>query len=240
MKWAIQLFTLREETKTPDALRETLSRVKAMGYDGVEFAGLCGMTAEEARAALEESGLAAVGMHQMIDRLENDLDEVLQSALAVGSPTVTMAFSPANTPEEVARTVRVLQKAKQAAAPLGIEILYHNHSHEFAAVENVPAIDSILSAAKLEADTFWIYFAGVDPAEFLLHHAECIGLVHLKDGVPGCRVPRALGEGENNIAAILRAAQAIGMEWGIVENDEPAPTGLADAQRSIHWLKAHT
>ena len=47
---AIQLYSLRDEMKND--VVATLKRVKALGYDGVEFAGLWGKTPEEMAARL--------------------------------------------------------------------------------------------------------------------------------------------------------------------------------------------
>ena len=51
--------------------------------------------------------------------------------------------------------------------------------------------------------------------------------------------PCALGEGENDIAAVIDAAKAIGLEWIIVENDDPVPDGISDVTRSMTYLKAN-
>jgi len=47
-----------------------------------------------------------------------------------------------------------------------------------------------------------------------------------------------LGEGENSIEAILAAAERLGIEWLIVENDNPVPDGLSDVARSMAYLKS--
>ena len=49
--------------------------------------------------------------------------------------------------------------------------------------------------------------------------------------------PLALGEGVNKIREIVKASEKIGMDWLIVENDNPVPDGLKDAERSIKYLK---
>ena len=67
-------------------------------------------------------------------------------------------------------------------------------------------------------------------------HRERIGLLHLKDGnAEG--IPCAIGEGCNPVQPILDAAKELGMEWVIIENDDPVPDGLSDMKRSIDHLK---
>ena len=48
---ALQLYTVREDMKND--FEGTLKKVKEMGYDGVEFAGLFGNTPEQVRQDLE-------------------------------------------------------------------------------------------------------------------------------------------------------------------------------------------
>ena len=58
---AVQLYTLREEMKVD--MRATLEKVKALGYEGVEFAGLFGKTGEEVRDMCQEIGLVPLSAH---------------------------------------------------------------------------------------------------------------------------------------------------------------------------------
>ena len=49
--------------------------------------------------------------------------------------------------------------------------------------------------------------------------------------------PKALGEGNNDLATVVKAAKDIGIEWLVVENDDPVPTGFEDIARSIKYIK---
>ena len=144
----------------------------------------------------------------------------------------------ADSPEAVARAVRVLQAAQSAAEPHGVRILYHNHSHELRPVDGCAALplEHIMQAVPLEADLYWVY-AGLDPARFLRENNSRIGLLHIKDGKKSKPLPCALGEGEADIPEICLAAADCGKEWLIVENDEPSPDGLQDARRSAEYLQ---
>ena len=39
--------------------------------------------------------------------------------------------------------------------------------------------------------------------------------------------------------ACVRAAKDAGIEWRVLENDDPVPDGLSDVARSIKWLNAN-
>ena len=86
---ALQLYSVR------DALAEdfygTLKKVKEMGYDGVEFAGLYGNSPEDIRAMCDEIGLVPISAHvPYYDMLENptevlkDYKEILPEIIEKG------------------------------------------------------------------------------------------------------------------------------------------------------------
>ena len=52
MRLALQLYSVREDMEK-DFLG-TLKKVKEMGYEGVDFAGLCGYSAAEVKKMCEE------------------------------------------------------------------------------------------------------------------------------------------------------------------------------------------
>ena len=96
-------------------------------------------------------------------------------------------------------------------------------------------MDIISDGCMLELDMYWSFCAGINNKEYLAEHKDKIVLVHIKDGIN--RKPTALGEGENDLANIVEGVKAVGLEWVILENDEPVPTGLDDITRSYKWLK---
>ena len=58
---ALQLYSVRDFAEKD--MRGTLQKVKALGYDGVEFAGLYGYAPEEVKAMCEEIGLVPISAH---------------------------------------------------------------------------------------------------------------------------------------------------------------------------------
>ena len=58
---AVQVYSVRDDAAAD--FKGTLQKLKDMGYDGVELAGLYGMTAAEVRAALDEVGIPAISAH---------------------------------------------------------------------------------------------------------------------------------------------------------------------------------
>lgn len=239
MKYGLQLYTIRDEITDGKSFLAALEKVKALGYEGVEFAGYHGLTAGEINAKLKELGLTALCAHEVIFRLEENLPEIIDMAKGLELKYVAMSWSPCNSPEELTHTLKVLNTAREALAAAGITLLYHNHDHEFVPIDGQLPMDAIAATVGLELDTFWSTVAGHDSPKFLETHKDAIKLIHLKDGIVAERKPVALGEGQNDILGIVKMAEKLGYEWVIVENDDPAPRGFEDIQRSIVYLKAH-
>ena len=240
MKFSIQLYTLRDMVKKPEELPSLFPKLKELGFDGVELGGeIKPGEAENIRRALDEAGLVATSAHFGLDDLKpKKLQKTIDFCKILGMPMVGIGGADHGTKRKAAKSCAVLKAAGEAAAAQGITVHYHNHESEFKPYKDgTLAIDLFLAACPLELDTHWSFCAGVDNYDFLTKHKDRICAIHIKDGVG--KDTRALGEGDTDLAAVVRGAKAIGMEWLVLENDTPKPDGLSDAARSMAWLKAN-
>lgn len=238
MKFAVQLYSVRDHINDGKDMLDVLGKVKEIGFDGVEFAGYFGLSAEELKARCDELGLTVVGSHLGLDDfLPENLEKTLNYGKALGAKYLGVGGAPHSTYEEAQNTGAVLGAAAVEAKKLGMNTYYHNHTEEFADLKDGKTAMDIISGegCALELDTYWSFCAGIDNTEYLKANKEKIILVHLKDGVD--HKPTALGEGENDLQNVKDGVNAIGLEWVILENDDPVPTGLEDITRSYKWLK---
>ena len=115
-------------------------------------------------------------------------------------------------------------------------MLYHNHAHEFVPLDGVRPIDEIAKWCMLEPDTYWVFHAGDNPCEFLRKYCSRVGLIHLKDGKDGKGT--SLGEGSNDLKAIVETGKDIGVEWAIaeIENEAEDAESLRDAKNSFAYM----
>ncbi len=237
MKFAVQLYSVRDHMARGEDFLEVLGKVKEIGFDGVEFAGYFDYSAEQLRARCDELGLEVVGVHIGLDNyLPENLDETLKFHKTLGCKYIGVGGAPHSTYEEALNTGKVLGEAGVKARELGMDTYYHNHTEEFTDIHNGETAEDIIGAhCKLEIDTYWSFCAGIDNLEYLKEKKDRIVLVHIKDGKD--RKPTALGEGENDLKKVVDGVNAIGLDWVILENDDPVPTGLEDIKRSYKWLK---
>ena len=238
MKFAVQLYSVRDHIKTGEDMLEILGKVKEIGFDGVEFAGYFDLTAEALRARCDELGLTVVGSHLGLDDfIPENLDKTLAYGKTLGAKYLGVGGAPHSTYEEAKHTGQVLGAAAVKAKEMGMNTYYHNHTEEFADLKDGKNAMDIISGegCGLELDTYWSFCAGIDNTEYLKANKDKILLVHIKDGLN--HKPMALGEGENDLQKVVEGVNAIGLDWVILENDDPVPTGLEDITRSYKWLK---
>ncbi len=240
MKLAVQLYTLRRDYETPEEFVALFKKIKAIGFDGVEFAGFQGIEPTELKAALDEAGLKAVGCHASTESFdgEENIAKAIDTAKILGMTTYGTGGAPHSTREDIDRLRRIYKAANAAGAKEGINFYYHNHTEEFELdFDGKLCEECIAEEAYLQIDTYWSFLAGADNYKFITEHKDKIVHLHIKDGIG--RDPKALGEGNCDLASVIKAAKDIGLEWIILENDDPSPTGIEDITRSMAFLKAN-
>lgn len=239
MKLAVQLYSLRNDYTNGDEFLDILGKVKEIGFDGVEFAGFAGLEPEVIKARLDELGLVAVGCHMGLDDLkEPKLEETVKAAKALGMKYIGIGGAPHSTEEDVKILNDVFGHANEKYADDGLKFYYHNHTEEYEIkFGDKLCMDAIADKAYLEVDTYWSFCGGADNYKYITENKDRIILLHIKDGID--RKPTALGEGNNDLLSVFKAAKDVDMEWLVLENDDPVPTGVEDITRSMAYFKAN-
>lgn len=237
---AIQLYTLREETKKDFVA--VLEKVADMGYQGVEFAGFGDLEATEMKSHLDRLGLKAVGSHTPIEMLENEMDQLIDYNLTIGNKYICVPYAEYSSKEDFLKMAEKLNKWGVMLKEQGLELLYHNHDQEFESFAGKYGLDLIYSNVpsdilKVELDTYWVKKAGLNPASYLSKYAERTPLVHLKDMDAETGVFAEVGEGIIDIEDIIKEAEKGVAEWLIVEQDVCQRPALESAEISIRNLK---
>ena len=239
---ALQLYTLR--LLAAEDLAGTLRSVSAAGYRAVELAGLPETAPAELKRMLDDNGLQPIASHEGIERLRADAGAVAGRLVELGCPRVIVPWMP-EADRATAAAVRAfaseLGECARRMAEDGIRLGYHNHDFEFGAVEGTTIWDILLgalpSAVELELDVYWASVGGRDPVAQIGAIADRLRMLHMKDRAAG-PTPRdaPVGEGILAMPAIVEAADAAGVEWFIVEQDEPAEP-LANIATSLRYLE---
>ena len=263
---AVQVYSVRNDAK--EDLRGTLEKIKKMGYDGVEFAGLYGHTPAEVKAMCEEIGLTPISAHVPYLDMLADPKGVLSQYAEIGVkfvavPYLTEEYRPGT--EKFPEVVKNVEMLGKVAKELGIQLLYHNHDFEFAKIDGKYALDVLYDTVpadylKTELDVCWVNVGGENPVDYLLKYTDRAPVVHMKDfygdrsddmyeliGIekkaptrPANFEFRPVGSGKQDVPAILDAAAKAGASWIVVEQDQPSMglSAMESAEKSRAYLKS--
>jgi len=224
---AAQMYTVREFTKTPADIAQTLAKLSQIGYRAVQLSALGPIDPAELKGLLDKEGLIAACTHVGWNRLKEDLPGVIAEHetlgcrhIAVGSlpPSFRSAEGYVQFAKEASEVARGLQDA-------GLTFSYHNHDFEFERFGDRTGLQILIEesdpALGFEIDTYWVQHGGGDPAAWIRRVAGRIPIVHVKDmTMRGREVLMAeVGEGNLNWPAILEACRSANVEWYSVEQD---------------------
>lgn len=242
---AAQMYTVRE-TAAQD-LRQALRRVADMGYTGVELAGMFDIPAAELAQALKELGLVCISTHAPLADLRQKLEHIIEDCRTVGATYLVCPWLP---PEQRGdgQTYRALGIELNAMGEVcrrhGLHLCYHHHDFELVKFDNSYGLDILLESSdpanlQLEADTYWLKFAGLDPAAYIRRWQGRLPLLHLKD-MTRTQPPTfaEVGNGILDWPAIFEAAAEAGVKAWIVEQDRCEGDPFESLKTSLQNLKA--
>lgn len=262
---ALQLYSVRDDIAAD--FEGTLKKVKAMGYDGVEFAGLYGKSAAEVKKMCDEIGLIPISAHVPYGELLKG-DETFKIYAEIGCKYIVIPWINGEYlagGEKNAEFNENVRKFGELANANGMKLCYHNHDFEFQKVDGEYKLDRLYNDVPAELlltqlDTCWVNVGGENPADYIRKYNGRIEIIHLKDfvggksenmygliGTDGKEAPkenskfelRPVGSGVQDFPAILKATEEVNAKWVIVEQDNPSmgKTPIECAQVSINYLK---
>jgi sugar phosphate isomerase/epimerase len=94
-------------------------------------------------------------------------------------------------------------------------------------------------------DVFWVKHPGQDPVALLQKYPKRFLMLHLKDRKPGTEGNQngtaddntnvVLGQGDVNIAGVMKEAKKIGIQHYFIEDE--SPISVQQIPESLAWLK---
>jgi sugar phosphate isomerase/epimerase len=240
---ALQFYSVRDES-SKDFIG-TLEKVAEIGYEGIEFAGFGDLKASELKGHLDRLGLKAVGSHTPRELLQNNLDEVIEYHLEIGSKYIACPYFKADTRDGYLEVAKFFNKVGEECRKKGLVFCYHNHDFELTKFDGTYALDLLYENTdpenmQAEIDTYWVNFAGIDEAEYVLKYAGRCPLVHIKDRKARNSDRHAfteVGTGIIDIKRLVLASEKAGAEWLIVEQDKSEMPSLKSVEISFNNLK---
>lgn len=151
---AVQQFQLGTVMNKEEQALETMAKMKAAGYEGIE---LCGFMIKPVSLAVKlltkaagmpvgnggrldwpglvrQAGLKVVSVHEHLGSIETDPEGILKEASDFGTDTIVvtgMYRFDYGSADEVKKLAERLNRAGEKLAGSGLRLLYHNHNCEF-------------------------------------------------------------------------------------------------------------
>lgn len=254
----VQLYTVRDELKRD--FRGTLTRIAALGYREVEFAGYFDQPPHALRKLLDDLGLAAPSAHVDDRLLGPDGQRIIDAALAIGHRYLVFPWVDEAQWRDLdgwKRRADSFNRAGELCRRAGLQFCYHNHHFEFATLQGRRPYDLLLAdcdarLVQMELDLCWAVAARQDPLKLLQAHPGRFPLVHLKQlkalppliggDVLSLKMDDAfaqmteVGPGAVDFAGLLADPASRGIRHYFVEHDQPAEA-LASIETSLRWLR---
>jgi sugar phosphate isomerase/epimerase len=237
---ALQLYSVRKVAETEGYLN-TVKKVAAMGYAGVEPAGFPGSNAAEAAKLYTDLGLAVPSAHVPIP-LGDKKNEVIDTMNTIGSKRAISGFGPKEfaTLDLTKAACDKFNEAYENCQAAGLEFGIHNHWWEYQPVEGQMCYKVMLQhlnpAIFFEVDTYWVKTAGCNPADIVKEYGKRAPLLHIKDGPAVQKQPMtAVGDGVMDFPSIVSAGGG-NIEWLVVELDECATDMMQAVEKSVKYL----
>ena len=237
---AVQMFTVREYTKTAADLAATLKKIADIGYRAVQLSAVGAMNGDapevdvrQVAQMLSDNGLKCIATHRSWPQLMDTTDQEIEfhqilgcDFTAIGGIFDQYEYSLDGYRNWVQDATPLIAKLKAA----GIRFGHHNHSKEFykpagqkLCLEDV-LIDEAPNDLMLELDLYWIEHAGLNCINVLKRVPGRVPVIHIKDKevIENTNDTRMapIGEGNLDWDNILPACREAGVEWIAVEQDK--------------------
>ncbi len=246
LHYALQLYTVRDYLEKDVAAG--LQKVRDAGYSHVEVAGTYGLTEGEFKKQLDNAQLKPISVHVGYDDVVGDTPKVIEIANTFGVKYVAIGGIDPKLTSDKAGWQACGQALDAGGARLResrIILNYHNHSHEFNRLGEEYPFDILMAAARPEnlaaqIDTFWVRYAGLNPAGLIARYGDRCPLVHVKDMLDiKSRAFTEMGNGIIDWREVFKAATAAGTKWFIVEQDVCVQDSMVSAAISAQFMARH-
>lgn len=240
---ALQLFSVRKECEKD--LPAVLDAVAKVGYEGVEFAGYYGRTAEQLESLLSDRGLQAVGTHIGVQTLLGaELEKTVEFNKTIGNRYLIVPGLPREYTDSLdawKRTADLFNQLAEKVADEDLQVGYHNHTEEFKKVGGDCAWDVFARNTRkdvvLQLDTGNALLGGGDVVALLKAYPGRSTTVHLKEH-SATNDKALIGEGDIPWKEVFRLCETVGgTEWYIVEQETYAYPPLTTVEKCLQNLR---
>jgi sugar phosphate isomerase/epimerase len=236
MKIGAQLYTVREYTKTPHDIEETLRKIRDIGYRVIQISGFGPCDTGQLAEWIKELGLEVCGSHVPWASLSSPeaLSKTIGDHKKLGAPNIGLGSRPGdlfpNSPEGYSRFIKGINEITKRIQDEGLSFGYHNHDFEFEQWDGRRAMDRIIEECpgiQIILDVFWVQAGGANPVQYIKKLGNRIQIIHFKDYRIKDRVRQfaEIGQGNLDWKGIIDACGEARSPSAVVEQDGDFLTG---------------
>lgn len=226
-----QGYTIRDFIKTPEDLEASLKKLKDIGYQTIQLSGMGPIDPQVVRDLLEKYNIEAICTHRAPEEYLSHLDETIALHQTIGCKIAGLGSMPGDyerTAAGIRQFIKDFTPVYEAFKKAGMTFAYHNHAFEFLKDEGKFLMDILQEESDFDfiVDTYWIAYAGVDPASYIRKIGSRAKVVHFKDlkcvleGTHKCNAAiTEVMEGNLDWDTIIAACEEAGVQAAMVEQD---------------------
>jgi len=245
---AAQLYTVRDYTQTPGDIAQSMKKVRAIGYEGVQVSALGPIDDDELAKILDGEGLVCCAAHEDSEQILRQPQALVERLGKLDCKRLAYPYPAGidfSTMAGVMGLARDLNAAGNVLREAGIVFAYHNHSIEFQRVEGKLILDLIYANTdpqnlQSELDTYWVQHGGGSPQQWCRRLRDRLPMLHMKDYVITNNDEPTfaeIGAGNLDWQAIVAEADRSGCEWYLVEQDTCPGDPFDSLRKSFDYIK---
>lgn len=234
---SLQMYTLREYTKTAYDFEKTIERLSDIGFRTIQYSVARDFNSREIAELLKKYNIINDSVFADFRKLGETSDTVLSDCELFGTDYVRIASMPRENAESASGYRDFAHFLNRQAIELKRcrkKLLYHFHAYEFRRFGDKCGIDIFMEESDPEVielipDTHWIHSGGKEVIPFLEKYKERFNYVHVKDYMIGERLEKIeyrpiyfapVGEGNLDWDNIIPYCVAHGTKSFAIEQDD--------------------
>ena len=237
---SLQPYSIREYLKTPEQWKDSMRKVREIGYRSVQIGRVAGLTPQETKDHLDSLGMELSTYCGDLFSIRDDIDGFIKECKLFDVDEIMIGTMPAEfrvDREGYEKAIALMNEVGKQLSQAGIYLAYHNHAQEFRrwGLNGVRGIDLLFDKLNPDyvhfmLDTHWVQSGGGDVIEYIKKCKGRMQYIHVKD----YRIapinyhtwfgatPKEFAEiGEGNLPwpEIIETCKAQGINIFIVEQD---------------------
>ncbi len=188
-KLSLQMYTLREYTKTWEDFNNTIGRLSEIGFKTLQYDVPAAYDAKEVKRVFDEYGVVNDSVFCPVMDIEDNTKKIISECEVFNTKyvrTSAIVSGLAKSASGYKCFAHYLNEACEELKKHDIKLLYHFHAFEFCRFGDNTGIDIILNETDPEViqilpDTHWIHKGGMNVVKFLDRYKDRFDYIHLKD-----------------------------------------------------------